>query len=652
MARAPRQTVKSRRRRKDVKRNSSTVHSSSQPTVSSLPNTFQYSSLESTQPDAFRLLYLLPGKKSSPIKCSLKHTRRSEAKSSYRAVSYTWGEELPTETIFINGLPFKVRPNLESALRSFRENKHYLGRLPIWIDAVCIDQDSPAERNHQVMQMQEVYRDADEVIIWLGPPTSRSSLAMRFILTLCNRMNKIGIAAGDEIDYRRQYHRPDFDLIVKEFRSPAFQADWKALVELIKRPWWERVWVVQEVVNARRATLIYGNDSVTWPQMGLVLYMLRQRYYDFRDCAALVDLARSNGHKFPVEVSRALNLNYTRSNFRAGDLNFLPVILMFNSPNLLCKDPRDRVYSILGLLSPEIREIIIPDYSKPVAWAHSMLSKALIQTNKNMSILVDIGDGTSHLQCPSWVRDLGRKRQARYHYQENTMGFAASRASTCHPQFSEDLLEMTVDGFIIDVVENTKLDGIGGHLNEYLDFKGIFDYLQSSGGIKNVYESSATLEKERLRQGIEGALYNVLNAGHTWNFTMSAHRKLEINYPCATSSADDCPGSEEPKKPGIKDSSLPHSEQVEELEFQAGQWIQGRTVILTKERYLGLAPAATKAGDRVVILLGLRMPAILRPQENGSWQFVGVTYIPGLMEGEAMKDLEDGVYKMEKFVLR
>jgi hypothetical protein len=185
MARAPRQTAKSRRRRKDVKRISSTVHSPSQPIVSSLPKTFQYSSLEPAQPDAFRLLYLLPGKKSSPIKCSLKHTRRNEAKSSYRAVSYTWGEELPTETIFINGLPFKVRPNLEAALRSFRENKHYIGRLPFWIDAVCIDQDSSTERNHQVMQMQEIYCDADEVIIWLGPPTSRSSLAMRFILTLC-----------------------------------------------------------------------------------------------------------------------------------------------------------------------------------------------------------------------------------------------------------------------------------------------------------------------------------------------------------------------------------------------------------------------------------------------------------------------------------
>jgi hypothetical protein len=652
MARAPRQTVKSRRRRKDVKRNSSTVHSSSQPTVSSLPKTFQYLSLESTQPDAFRLLYLLPGKKSSPIKCSLKHTRRSEAKLSYRAVSYTWGEELPTETIFINGLPFKVRPNLEAALRSFRDNRHYVGRLPFWIDALCIDQDSPAERNHQVMQMQEIYRDADEVIIWLGPPTSSSPLAMRFILTLCDRMNKIGIVAGDDIDYWHKYNRPDFYLIVEEFSNPDFHADWRALVELIKRPWWGRAWVVQEVASARRATLIYGNDSVTWPHMGLVLCMLLQCYNDFRDCAALVDLARSNGHKFPVEVSRAYNLDKMRCLFRASDFDLLADVLMTNSPNLLCKDPRDRVYSILGLLSAEIRAIINPDYSKPVAWAYNMLAKALIQTNKKMDALIDIEDGTSHLQCPSWVRDLGRKRQILYRYQKFTVGFAASGAFTCHPQFSEDLLEMTADGFIIDVVENSQAHKIEGRLNEVVDFKGIVDYLQSSGGIKNNYESSATMGTERLRQGIEGALYNVLNAGHLWDPTTSNWQKLEIDYPCATSSEDECPGSEGPKKPGIKDSSLSYSRQVNELEFRAERWIRGRTLILTKERYLGLAPAATRAGDHVVVLLGLRMPAILRPQENGSWQFVGVTYIQGLMEGEAMKELEDGIYKMEKFVLR
>jgi hypothetical protein len=326
--------------------------------------------------------------------------------------------------------------------------------------------------------------------------------------------------------------------------------------------------------------------------------------------------------------------------------------LVFNSPNLLCKDNRDRVYSILGLLSPETREIITPDYSKPVAWAYNMLAKAPIQTNKNMDTLIDIDDGTSHLQCPSWVRDLGRKRQTFFPYEEGEVGFAASGASICHPQFSEDLSEMTVDGFIIDVVENSQAHGFEGH-NDDLDFKGIFDYLQSSGGIKNNYESSATMETERLRQGIEGALYNVLNAGHRWeDYSTNTLQKLEIEYPCEPSSEDECSGSEGAKKPGIKDSSLSYSEQVEELEYEAGLWIQGRTLILTKERYLGLAPAAPKSGDHVVILLGLKMPAILRPQENGLWQFVGVTYIPGLMEGEAMKELEEGVYKMEKFVLR
>lgn len=97
---------------------------------------------------------------------------------------------------------------------------------------------------------------------------------------------------------------------------------------------------------------------------------------------------------------------------------------------------------------------------------------------------------------------------------------------------------------------------------------------------------------------------------------------------------------------------LQQPEIVKHFSDQFKHWIKGRTLILTKNQYLGLAPALTRPDDHVAILLGLQMPAVLRPQEDGSWTFIGVTYIPGFMKRKAMDDLEQGLYKMEELALR
>ena len=80
---------------------------------------FQYTPLDTTKRAGFRLLDLLPGDESAVIECILRRTSGSLLSGTYEAVSYTWGRELVTETILVNGRPFKVTPNLASALRSF-----------------------------------------------------------------------------------------------------------------------------------------------------------------------------------------------------------------------------------------------------------------------------------------------------------------------------------------------------------------------------------------------------------------------------------------------------------------------------------------------------------------------------------------------------
>jgi hypothetical protein len=47
----------------------------------------------------------------------------------------------------------------------------------MWVDSICIDQDSLIERNHQVRLMGEIYEKATTVLVWLGEPNEETMIA-------------------------------------------------------------------------------------------------------------------------------------------------------------------------------------------------------------------------------------------------------------------------------------------------------------------------------------------------------------------------------------------------------------------------------------------------------------------------------------------
>src|SRR6186713_409366 len=72
----------------------------------------------------------------------------------YLALSYVWGDQSDPKTILVNGKPFKITQNLENALMDLEPNI----RLPIWIDAICINQNDEGEKGQQVARMREIYQ--------------------------------------------------------------------------------------------------------------------------------------------------------------------------------------------------------------------------------------------------------------------------------------------------------------------------------------------------------------------------------------------------------------------------------------------------------------------------------------------------------------
>lgn len=130
-----------------------------------------YESLDPAR-QQFRLLHLLPAnkrEKSKPwysaerIRCRM--TLESMAHHpEYEALSYEWGQEAPIVTITINNQKFLVRQNLAFALAALRRHNTRV----LWVDALCINQNDIDERNSQVRQMADIYREAQCVVVWLG----------------------------------------------------------------------------------------------------------------------------------------------------------------------------------------------------------------------------------------------------------------------------------------------------------------------------------------------------------------------------------------------------------------------------------------------------------------------------------------------------
>lgn len=157
----------------------------------------------------------------------------------YEALSYSWGDQTPDTTVQIDGKSFLVTPNLHAAIERLRSPRE---RRVLWVDAICVDQHSENEKDLQVPMMADIYGGAETVCIWLGHEENDSSKASNFI-----RREILNLSKFDRVVEQDTYH-----------------CEWAAIAALMKRPWFSRWWVVQEVVFAKKAVLYCGQEEIDW----------------------------------------------------------------------------------------------------------------------------------------------------------------------------------------------------------------------------------------------------------------------------------------------------------------------------------------------------------------------------------------------------
>ncbi|OCL09415.1 hypothetical protein AOQ84DRAFT_257225, partial [Glonium stellatum] len=68
----------------------------------------------------------------------------------------------------------------------------------------------------------------------------------------------------------------------------------------------------------------------------------------------------------------------------------------------------------------------------------------------------------------------------------------------------------------------------------------------------------------------------------------------------------------------------------------------GRKMFRSKSDLLGMGPKSTQEGDEVWVLLGAKVPFVLRPVNGGKasrrYRLIGEAYVHGYMDGEALRE--------------
>lgn len=284
----------------------------------------------------------------------------------FEALSYAWGNPTTRFDITVrealSSYTLGITQSLHEALlalRSLREQRN------LWIDAICINQADLVERASQVRLMSKIYRHAERVVVWLGPPNSDSNTALDALQSL-GRHTELDHMGG-------LISAPGHPYLREAIRAGRLQFDaatTTAMQSLWQRPWFARLWVRQEIhLGTPESFLLCGSASLPWP-----LFCRAVRAIDILN-PGILQSTRSLMGSLCYEVSASRKP--------------LPVLAALSMTS--CSDPRDYVYGIMAFMDSNLADRILIDYTLPVSSVFSSLFRACLDTYSRLDLLEMVG---------------------------------------------------------------------------------------------------------------------------------------------------------------------------------------------------------------------------------------------------------------------
>ncbi|RGP68689.1 hypothetical protein FSPOR_5159 [Fusarium sporotrichioides] len=320
----------------------------------------------------------------------------------YIALSYVWNSPtIPGDEdchfITVNGCPFKVTPNLFHALEELKKSQRIRQGFKLWIDAICINQNDSNERGQQVAKMRDIYQSAWQVLIWLGPSDKYTELAFSALHWLSRESKQ---PKAMEKFYRESSSIDARPLVIKwpTYHSPMKKEVYKALYYFFTRPYWRRMWVVQEVAMGNPNTpVLCGNQCISWQDIYQAVQVIASDESRFgREILDSVQPQLLSTWSFEVARDRqirgrtwapermwkvqdtmmCIQKDQQGASSTSGRKELLRALNL--ARDALITDDKDRVYGIMGIKAVADRVNTKPDYN---------LSQSVIYTNFAMDLM-------------------------------------------------------------------------------------------------------------------------------------------------------------------------------------------------------------------------------------------------------------------------
>ncbi|KAK1751544.1 heterokaryon incompatibility protein-domain-containing protein [Echria macrotheca] len=304
-------------------------------------------SFEGLEKGDIRLLQLQPAiSQTAPLHLVLEVYSINDCPE-YEAVSYTWGGEgddsTPVCPVYVGGFwdVLLQTKNCAAMLRYLRLQDRV---RTLWVDAICINQRSTSEKAVQIPYMRRIFGDAMRVMVYLDSQNDAAAPRRKFPM-------------------RRSLAQPRVD----------------RLEQILRYRYFQRLWVVQELILAPSAVFIFKGlechaDALTISRLSLAetplfvpwLMHLGQKYFPYTE--RTVSVLRLTGS--------------TKST-----------------------DKRDKLFGILGLVRSGARPLT-PDHT--ISLRHltvGLFTHCIINELSREAVLLNAVGFEGWGRQPSWVPD-------------------------------------------------------------------------------------------------------------------------------------------------------------------------------------------------------------------------------------------------------
>lgn len=543
-----------------------------------------------------RYLTLLPAKElNDPLKCRLDSATLADCPP-FEAISYVWGSDKKVSKISCHGRAIPISSSLDAILRGLRQPDD---ERTLWVDALCINQADPVERNYQVAMVAQIYAAAKETIIHLGPdPEGHANLVASLLTEATKRIEDQG---GSLVD---SHSVPD----LAPYDQLSTDARWQLYRDMLYHKWFSRVWSVQESALGGNPYILWGGTKIPWLQVtGTNQWLLSKARHVW--CHSTPWLNDVHGRSFWTADSPTPNF----------------VEILVRAKTLECKDNRDLIYAFLGspkaLVGERKQIVLVPDYEKSYREVYRDFAVSWLTKTQDLTLLSAVQHTQDTLQndMPSWVPRWDRSLSTT-HFGLCNSGFDAAKHLPANEPLLVNSKELTVTGSIFDTIvwryeslpetwdfHVPGFDGFGIH--PLLVFIWIrFSYNQSIMSFIKLLGGPMYAKNANSLHPDEAA------------FALDLCRQSLIYRDKSESEL------RQAAEDGDAMSFARHGE----------VWAAQRSIALTWNGRCALVPAVTAVHDHCYIVAGMPVPVILRPQAESDdrYQFLGESFVLGIMHGE------------------